>query len=805
MIVFARSAWLAPCLAGLAGLALFLVWSWRRAPVEGWVRVVCGLLKFAGLAALALCLLEPLRVTQRARRGANVFAVVADNSQSMALRDPGAKLTRGESLRRELVDDPAGWVGDLEREFQVRRYLFDSRLQGSADFHDLTFAGPASALGAALRAGVERWRGQAVAGVLLFSDGNATDLGGELPPLDGCPPIYPVVTGGDEGLRDVSLAKLAVNQTAFEDAPVTVQAAVSAIGFDGENLRTVVNEIGYVPTASGLSNTLTMPAVLTNQVAAAARRIDGAAAELAFRFPLQPGKAGLHYYEVESRLASEAGRPAEGSQEATLVNNRRLFVVDRGREIFRVLCVAGRPDWEYKFLNRALGDEPQVRMVTLLRIARREPKFEFKGRSGEAANPLFRGFGDTNEEAIRYDQPVMIRLNTSDGFELRGGFPQSAADLFAYDAVVFDRLEAGFLTHEQMLLLRRFVAERGGGFLMLGGAESFREGGYDRTAIAPMLPVYLDRPADVKLPALLKWDLTREGWLEPWVRLRATETEERERIAGMPPFQVLNPIRECKPGASLLATVTDGDNHSYPALAVQKFGLGTVATMMVGDLWRWGLASEAAEKDLAKSWRQLIRRLVSDVPTRVGIEVQPASDPAQFRLVVKARDEEYKPLDNATARLTIRPVGAAPGPRAAPGTAEAALEIDADPSATEAGRYEAAYVARASGGYAVEAVVTTSDGRFGGRAQAGWVADPAVEEFRSLKPNRGLLESLARRTGGAVIPLDRLKAFVKQLPDRHAPITDTVAEPLWRKAEIFLFVLACCLAEWGLRRRKGLA
>jgi hypothetical protein len=42
----------------------------------------------------------------------------------------------------------------------------------------------------------------------LFTDGNATDIGADLPPLDGCPPIYPVVLGKDTGLTDISLKKI---------------------------------------------------------------------------------------------------------------------------------------------------------------------------------------------------------------------------------------------------------------------------------------------------------------------------------------------------------------------------------------------------------------------------------------------------------------------------------------------------------------------------------------------------------------------------------------------------------------------
>jgi len=796
-IVFSGRSWLGPSLAALAALFVALIWASRKNSAERWVTLLSASLKFAGVAVLALCLLEPLLVSRRARPGANVFAVIADNSQSLQVKDEGQPHSRGETLRGLLVADPQGWEAGLDQNFQVRRYSFDSRLQSLHDFGELNFDGRASALVGALRGATQRWRGQPVAGVLLFTDGNATDVTGDLPSLEGCPPVYPVVLGNDAGLRDISVDKIAVSQTAFEDAPVTVQGTVTARGFPGSTVRAKLTEIA---AESGAFNTndpaqpLMGFAIVSNAVATLAQRAGGEESELNFRFQFQPDKPGIHFYQLDVRADDDLNNPGGASREATLVNNRRLMVVDRGQKPFRILCVAGRPDWEYKFLNRALQEDPQVQMVTLMRIAPREPKFDFKGRAGEASNPLFRGFEEaTNEETARYDQPVMIRLNTRDEFELRDGFPKSAAELFKYDAVILDRVEAGFFSHEQLLLMRRFVSERGGGFLMLGGAETFREGGYAVTAINSMLPVYLDRPAVVRLPAAFKLSLTREGWLQPWTRLRATEPEEQQRLSAMPPLTVLNPIREAKPGASILATVSDVDNHTYPALVVQRFGLGSVGALMAGDLWRWGIQSEAMQKDLGKTWRQLVRWLVSDIPSRVNLEAQPSDDPTQVRLVVQVRDEEYKPQENVNVRLAVESLADSKP-----------LELTAEPSATEPGRYEATYVVRQAGAYAVGALVTQPDGTVVGRAETGLTSDPAVDEFRTLKPNRALLEIIARRTGGEMMSMERLPKFVRDLPNRGAPITETASRPLWQQPAVFLFAVACFLTDWGLRRWKGL-
>src|SRR5690606_37299678 len=85
-------------------------------------------------------------------------------------------------------------------------------------------------------------------------------------------------------------------------------------------------------------------------------RGDGEA--IAFRFQMKPEEPGLSFYQVRVSTPAEAPLPdapePASTEEATLANNSRVFAVDRGRGPFRVLYVSGRPNWEYKFLNRAV-------------------------------------------------------------------------------------------------------------------------------------------------------------------------------------------------------------------------------------------------------------------------------------------------------------------------------------------------------------------------------------------------------------------------------------------------------------------
>jgi uncharacterized membrane protein len=414
---------------------------------------------------------------------------------------------------------------------------------------------------------------------------------------------------------------------------------------------------------------------------------------------------------------------------------------------------------------------------------------------------LYRGFGDqSREEVDRYDQPVLVRLNTRDELELRAGFPRTPEELYAYHAVIIDDLEAEFFAPDQAVLLQKFVAERGGGFLMLGGMECFQQGQYAQTPIASLLPVYLDRPAPQTPAAGWHFNLAREGWLQTWVRLRDNEPDERSRLQAMPQFQVLNSITETKPGASVLATAADDQGHEYPALVTQCFGRGRSAALTIGDLWRWGMRDQDSRRDLNKCWRQLARWLVSDVPQRVDfvIDTTPTNAPGLAPLQVRVRDDKFQPLDDASVAIEIRPLAVG-----ASSSATNVLRLRAEPAAQEAGLYEATYLSHQSGAWLATAYVTNASGSEIGRAQAGWTTDLAADEFRSLRPNTALLETIAQRTGGQVVPAARLTEFVQSLPHRQAPIMEAWTTPAWHTPALFIFALACLITEWGFRRWKG--
>ena len=136
--------------------------------------------------------------------------------------------------------------------------------------------------------------------------------------------------------------------------------------------------------------------------------------------------------------------------------------------------VEGAPGFEHTFLKRALAADRGLDVDSVVR----------KGLNDDGQPTFF------------------VQAAESRAAALSSGYPTTPEALFQYDAIVFGNVEAEFFTRDQLALTARFVAERGGGLLVLG-TRSFERQGLTGTPLAEALPVDLTdrRAATASVPA----------------------------------------------------------------------------------------------------------------------------------------------------------------------------------------------------------------------------------------------------------------------------------------------------------------
>ncbi len=114
--------------------------------------------------------------------------------------------------------------------------------------------------------------------------------------------------------------------------------------------------------------------------------------------------------------------------------------------------------------------------------------------------------------------------------ETRGpaGLPRSLTELQRFDLFVLSDVSALQMTRDQMELYRTWVQQFGGGFIMIGGENSFGVGGYFRTPIETMLPVRTDHDDRQETPTVAHVRRARQFRLDD----RSRRRHDKNRAGG---------------------------------------------------------------------------------------------------------------------------------------------------------------------------------------------------------------------------------------------------------------------------------
>jgi len=635
----------------------------------------------------------------------------------------------------------------------------------------LTPGGTETQLGTALSQLINDESGSPLSGIVVLTDGGQN---AGIPPEAAVElarkakiPILAVGVGSDRMPTNVRVSDLVAPARAYPGDDYTVTGYLQAQGMAGQvvEVQLLSRESG---DGAGGSKVGGGQIVSSHQVTLAK---DGEVVPVKFELtPDQPGRRTLCF-----RVQAPPGdrNPTDNLREA------EIEIVDRKN---RVLLIAGGPAREYQFLRSLLYRDRSTISDVLLQSAQ-------PGISQEA-NKLLDEFPSTREE------------------------------MFAYDCVVAFDPNWQALSPEQVKLLESWVAEKGGGLIVVAGPvfTSRGVGGWvedeNMAGIRAMYPVEFQRRfsglQEGVYTAAEPWPLefTREGLEAEFLWLDDTAAVAREAWAGFPGVYSYCPVRGPKPGATVLARFSDprtGSSGQLPVFFAEQFyGSGRTFYIGSGEMWRLRRLDPAYFERL---YTKLVRHVSQGRLLRqssrgvllVGRDRYLVGNTVEVR--AQLSDARLEPLEAPNVPLQI--IG--------PDRSIRTVTLEPDPS--RIGTFAGRFPVLDEGSYQLDLAVPESEEEHLTRRVQVDVPDL---ERENPQRNDALLSRIAEGTGGKyydaigkALGTTNPAAIVKELKDRSRTVTFTAApDDQWKQTWFMWMMLILCgllCLEWLIRRLVKLA
>ena len=722
--------WLLVALVLLVGGGLAWYLHRNRGWLQGRQPAALWSLQLGTVVLVLVMLWQPACSIESLRADQNLVAVLLDTSRSMGMAEE--EQTRLEKATAALG---SGLIEEIQKKFQVRLYGFAGQLERLESVETIAAEGSSSRIGQAVASVLRESAALPLGAVIVFSDGS--DNSGSFDRRAVAEirrrnvPVHTVGIGRTKIPGDIELADVSVSPRALPHSRLAAQVGIRHSGEGDQTTRLSVRDGSRVLA----SKPITLPRGQTVHT----ESVD-----------FDAGEAGIRNLTFQ----------LDPLPEETLAENNALSrVIEVPRARRKILYVEGEPRWEYKFLRRAIRDDANVQLVTMLRTS---------------PNKFYRQGVDTDDELAK-------------------GFPSRAEELFSYHGLVIGSIEAAFFAPAQQEAIKEFVNRRGGKLLMLGGRRGLGDGGWGASKVTDVLPVRLPEGSTetfTREPAQV--EPTTQGRDSLICRLHDDPAENLRQWRDLPPVADYQRVGDLKPGAVPLLNLVAAE-RSMPFLVLQNYGRGKSMVLASGGTWLWKMRLPHDDSRHHTFWRQLLRSLVAGTPGPVSLTTDRTlyADNSQVKLRAEVRTKAHQPTNSATVTATLTPELGDP------------LSLDLHPSPDEEGIYEADLTVASPGSYRVEATAHLGDTTLGSDTRHFRREDGVAENFRP-EQNRELLEKLAEQTGGRYWTLDEVSGLPDEIRFSQAGITSREIMDLWDMPVLFILLLSLRAAEWLLRRRWGL-
>ncbi len=714
-------------------------------------------LRSAGIVALLLILFKPALSYQPSGFSTKpVLPVLVDRSASMGTIDHPDLPSR----YRQATEALSAQRRRLVKHFRVRWIHFATAAQdveGLEDLGDLSPSGEGTDgtdLAAALRQGSAGLGTDELAGVVLISDGihNA-----EADVLDAARqsrvPIYAIGVGSPNeafsGRRNLQLLGVDAPYQVVRNNVAELTAKVRLTGWANIPAKVVLAEGG---------KELDSQQVLS----------EANAKTLTVRLKWTPGEPQRPTApDIRTLRIAVQPNPAETNADD---NAAELHVLVT-RPSIRVLYVEGTLRPEYKPLRRVLASDPNVKLISLVRM-----------------------------EGNRF-----LVQGSIDGRQLTD-LPRTDEEFGLFDVLIIGDLDRTFLKRQQMEKIRQFVND-GKALLMLGGRNSFGPGGYGGTPVEEALPVICGPRSQPQETTRFVPQLTAAGLASPIFEGLAEffHTPARRALKPLPKLLGCVTVVRARPGAQVLAIHPSRRNAAGPlvVLAVHNFGAGRAAAFSADTTWLWSLRlrSMGVESPYHRFWGQLIRYLAGvekkdqrKAPCVLGrIERSYLRQGEELAVAALVRGADGQPADDAAVTVLL-----------SGGGLEKPLEVALRRSPAGAGLYEGRLRPSRPGKFTVGFRAADRAGKALGSDELGVIVAPRSKEAERLARDAKTLRAVARLSGGRYAELAALPDVIDELIQRSRehllPAVPSRQYNLYNFVLLFLLFVALLTTEWLLRR-----
>ena len=447
--------------------------------------------------------------------------------------------------------------------------------------------------------------------------------------------------------------------------------------------------------------------------------------------------------------------PGEASAENN-VSAKTVRVID---EKIRVLYVEGKPRWEFRYLR-----------AVLLRDRRLDVKFLMT--QGDA-------------DLARFSPQYIDR------------FPDDTS-AFNFDMVILGDVPYTYFTPDQVERMRKLVFEQGGSLLMLAGRK-YAPMTYAGTELGKMLPVELTRDMPIAVNSDAHPIVTPQGLASAAVALEQSAQHNTALWALVKPIYQVPPIRSIKPGATVLAELSEQVGllkDKYPLISWHRHGSGKVMLVSTDQLWR--LRFKQGDRYHARFWGQTIQfmslsRLLGG-NKRIVIETDKrhyqTGDRAQ--VFAKVLNQAYEPANTAQYIVNVERHGTGADRETN------VLRLEAIPDAP--GLFQGFYTIEKDGRYTIRTALEDQTAASAPEFQAV-TTEP---ELRDPKMQEVLLRKMAELSGGKFIPVRELNALPQLVGQEKKTSTVRMEKELWDLPGVFIALVLLAGVEWFVRRRSNL-